>query len=372
MSYVNLGWFSEADRVANKVIDTNIALQDQEYILRNIVTTQGAYYELLDKSGKKISETGYMNIGALNQFNPQTWAANAAVSGQNLWDVWGSDMQEASWFSENEQMVENAGQKLGFALYAGMGVALQTGDPQLQQSMETVLKGIAEPGSVPAEVFNLALSDIIDSNLISENWRGDIQNATEKAVDGAADYIVDKSAYLTDKMAEIGDEAGEALKDHVIDVQEQEMLRELVDAYIKAGGDASNEMVQAIINGDWGKLSEFARGLGEDFKKNLVGGAALDAKTVADLVSDPAALKASVVDVDRFWKGTLIPTLKNNAEDAKKALDSGQFTQAQVYENYIKPLQTLNDYLPGGSKRSTGCSRKVRSILRTTFGSSIR
>jgi hypothetical protein len=116
----------------------------------------------------------------------------------------------------------------------------------------------------------------------------------------------------------------------------------------KAGGDAILAMIEAIKAGDLpGALALIGKEAGEEFAQNLLGAAALVPQSLAELIADPNALKSAAVDQDRFWQGTVLPTIKDNAEDAKKAFDSGQFTTEQIYENYIKPMSQLTDYMPG-------------------------
>ena len=116
-------------------------------------------------------------------------------------------------------------------------------------------------------------------------------------------------------------------------------MLELVAALKAHGGDVEAAMA------DIGKIG------GQAFEKNLVGGAALAPKALVDLINDPKAMEAAVVDQKKFWQGTLIPTIKSDLEEANKALASGQFTEAQVYDNYIKPLESILQYMPGWMSR---------------------
>lgn len=71
-----------------------------------------------------------------------------------------------------------------------------------------------------------------------------------------------------------------------------------------------------------------------------------DTKSLSELIYDPEELKKSVVDVDRFWEGTMLPDIKSKAESAKEAWESGQVTQDDIYKSLIEPLEALDEYTP--------------------------
>lgn len=327
----------------DKIQDQNVKLGEQEYILRRIGENQAANFQLLDAQNNVIAETGKIYNERLSNFSPLTWATDVAPKG-NLWESWGSAMNEEKWFADNEEMVENSGKQLGFALYTGMGVAIQSGDEQLKQSMEIVLKGIADPGSIPSEVFNLALADIIDADLISPEWKTDIQTAATDAV--SQDFVLDKEGALKLKFESLGEEVSQAMGDKIIDVTEQETLVALAEEYTKMGGDASEALIQAIQAKDWAEVGRLIGSeTGEGYKTGLFGAlqSGAEGKSLAELLADPAELQKAVTNWQTWSENTFQPQLKSDMESMNKLYQTGYSQDVKTVEEYLGKLQTIHE-----------------------------
>lgn len=108
------------------------------------------------------------------------------------------------------------------------------------------------------------------------------------------DVIVDPDKYLESQLAKIGDEAGNALKDGIVTVQEQVTIRELIDAYAAAGGNASDALIQALLNKDWAAVGTI---LGQETGEGFI--------TTLGALIDPAKIAAQkLLTSSEFWSKT--------------------------------------------------------------------
>lgn len=107
----------------------------------------------------------------------------------------------------------------------------------------------------------------------------------------------------------------------------------LIDALKKHGGN-----VEAVM-ADIGKIA------GESFKKNLVGGAAIELPSLAEMVKDPSLIMKNFENIDKFVKNYLIPQLSQDMDNAKKLIASG-VDENKIYDAYIRPLKSITDYMP--------------------------
>jgi TP901 family phage tail tape measure protein len=176
------------------------------------------------------------------------------------WDLRGSERNWAKFVMQNKPLVDNAGEELARELYEAMGrVTKWEGSDYgatLQESLNYVIQAVTSPGSVTEEVLNTALADLVRARVIAPRWADEIRAAASGAMDKLEDVIVDRGKYLETLMKQIGEDAGNALADGMISVQEQEALLKLVELYEKAGGDMGDALIQAIVNRDWSKVSE--------------------------------------------------------------------------------------------------------------------
>jgi TP901 family phage tail tape measure protein len=116
----------QTSSVRDKVIDTNIKLNEQDYIIRNIATSQGSYYKLLDASGKLIESTGLMTVGELASFSPARWA-------ESIVGVTAAAMDTYLNFAENlKSQMSGAGEEIGNAFAEGMVPDTATIDSRLE------------------------------------------------------------------------------------------------------------------------------------------------------------------------------------------------------------------------------------------------
>lgn len=263
---------------------------------------------------------------------------NVAVD--NAWEQWNSEPHMTQWAEDNKKVYESVGQDLGNALYYGMGIATVNGDKQLQQDMQNVLKAISDPGSVSKDILNMSLGDLIDHNIISSKWKPEIEQAANEALSG--DVIVNAGQALKTKMEDLGHEAGTALKDGILTVQEQETLTKLAEEYVKAGGNASDEMIKAILAKDWNGLGATIGGdTGRGFTSAIVGeikGAAIP--SITEMLKDPSKL-AAIGDIPLFIENTFQPALKREMAEMNKTYQSGYDVDMKAATEYVDKMEKV-------------------------------
>lgn len=141
----------QSSHVKDTVIDTNVALQGQEYIIRNIATTQGSYYKLLSSSGAYIGGTGLMDTGALGSFNPTRWALSLLPKQSAILDSYLT-------FSKNiEGEIHDAGEYISQTYLDGMNFDTTT---------------------IADSIYNLKMLEFYDP-----------EEAKAQGVDAATDYM---------------------------------------------------------------------------------------------------------------------------------------------------------------------------------------
>lgn len=183
----------------------------------------------------------------------------------NLWDAPDTTRSWTKFMGENEELAKQAGDLIIYELYNAQNAAIEAGDATLQESFGNVMKGLADPGSVPANVFNQSLADIIDAGYVSDGHRAAMQEIAEN--------------------------------------------------------DA------------------------EEFRKNLVGGMAIELPSLAEIIENPKLINESFEDMAKFQEGYLIPRISQNMDDIKELLGDGVSEEA-LYEAYIKPLKGIEGELP--------------------------
>jgi len=109
-------------------------------------------------------------------------------------------------------------------------------------------------------------------------------------------------------------------------------LGDLIDAgYVS---DAHRDDIAAIATAD-----------AEDYKKNLVGGMAIELPSLAEIIEDPKLINENFANIAKFQEGYLIPRITQNVEDIKELLTEG-VSEEKLKEAYIKPLYEIYDQLP--------------------------
>jgi len=287
------------------------------------------------------------------------WEEKIGWSGSSwtneMWG-WASDSDEGSdWITRTAEYLgqqltyayDSAGTQMKSKLMVG-GVDLISQNSSKIYSEDQLLAMLGLPPRAEMEAMGLAVGTDAAQNII-QGMKDQIPRE---------DIITDIEIYFRDEFNKLGESSGEALKDGILTVTEQDdllgtaqKLQELREEYPSIfeaiGGESSAALIDAILAGDWDKVAELGFQVGQDFKRNLVGGAALEGQSLADLIANPEEMEKAIANLDRWQQGTLIPTLNQNMADVKRAYESGFFTEDQIFEAYIKPLETVADYMPG-------------------------
>lgn len=133
-----------------------------------------ALKDLFDKGGFPLSEAVSLRL--------QGRAGEAAkielespIEVENLWDVSHTQKSWLKFNEENKDLASIAGREIMTDLYEAQIKTIEANDPTLNESLANVMKGLASPGSVSAELFNVALADLIDVGFVAEGHKKAMQ-----------------------------------------------------------------------------------------------------------------------------------------------------------------------------------------------------
>lgn len=154
--------------------------------------------------------------------------------------------------------------------------------------------------------------------------------------------IVDRDAILDNATDALQKSLTDAWSDGKLYDAEKAHLKQLAFEYEAAGGDMSDALVQAIKAGDWAAAGKYA---GEEFAKNLVGGAKIEMPSLLEMVEDPKLIMETFESIPKFQENYLIPRLTENMDEVKELMTSGVKEQ-DIIDAYIKPLEAVYDYMP--------------------------
>jgi len=154
--------------------------------------------------------------------------------------------------------------------------------------------------------------------------------------------IVDRDAMIDTATDALQKSLTDAWSDGKLYDAEKAHLKQLAFEYEAAGGDMSDALVQAIKAGDWASAGKYA---GEEFAKNLVGGAKIEMPSLLEMVEDPKLIMETFESIPKFQENYLIPRLTENMDEVKELMTSGVKEQ-EIIDAYIKPLEAVYDYMP--------------------------
>lgn len=154
--------------------------------------------------------------------------------------------------------------------------------------------------------------------------------------------IVDRDAILDNATDALQKSLTDAWSDGKLYDAEKAHLKQLAFEYEAAGGDMSDALVQAIKAGDWAAAGKYA---GEEFAKNLVGGAKIEMPSLLEMVEDPKLILETFESIPKFQENYLIPRLTENMDEVKELMTSGVKEQ-DIIDAYIKPLEAVYNYMP--------------------------
>jgi len=154
--------------------------------------------------------------------------------------------------------------------------------------------------------------------------------------------IVDRDAMIDTATDALRKSLTDAWSDGKLYDAEKAHLKQLAFEYEAAGGDMSDALVQAIKAGDWAAAGKYA---GEEFAKNLVGGAKIEMPSLLEMVEDPKLIMETFESIPKFQENYLIPRLTENMDEVKELMTSGVKEQ-EIIDAYIKPLEAVYDYMP--------------------------
>ena len=175
-----------------------------------------------------------------------------------------------------------------------------------------------------------------------------------------ADLIFAPETAIKSKIKELTDAAKAAFEDGIMTMgkdseqlnllglaQDLDMLHaRFPQEFEKIGGEAIKELEDALKRNDIVKaMSILGEIAGEEFKKNLVGGAKIEMPSLLEMVEDPKLILETFESIPKFQENYLIPRLTENMDEVKELMTSGVKEQ-EIIDAYIKPLEAVYDYMP--------------------------
>ncbi|MDD5048834.1 MAG: hypothetical protein PHH09_07865, partial [Methanoregulaceae archaeon] len=252
-----------------------------------------------------------------------------------------------------------------------------------ERAWETIL----DPDATEAQITGAlgVLSPVLEE-MGYENGDSYLLGLRERVADSGAelaDSIVDSGKYQEYKIEELGETWGNALKDSMINVQEQETLLGIVDALEDAGYEGSAALRQAILAEDWEGLGALIGGLtGDGFTTalNVLGGPALldgifrrtaggDLKeySLADLLDISKEERDLVIaDYGAWGKNILIPTISDLVGEMNTAWGEGYTENRKIVE--VALWDIIDAYHEFGTAFSKEQAKLVEDLEAGTIG----
>ncbi len=353
------------------------------------------------------------------------------IDKSSLWDKANTQRNWIKWTNDNADAVKRSGDQLSLEFYNAMnelgnasseavqgwadktGISFESAQATLSDDLQNVLKAIADPGSIPPDILNQSLADLIDAGVIGPQWREQIEEAGTQIVEGFEIPIANAGEWAKSELSKMAKEASDAWKEGLTQEEadaiaafepELEYIKtNFPDLFEQYGGEAMLRLIKAIkanggdveaamkqIGKDSGKafsdslldgvkkspsLKEIANAiaLGPDKLKELIANPyayawtdGIDqAKSILNAerdnithgIIDPAAARQDIISafepihaVLPDWFNNLNTLLKNN-----------RITLSQYYayfDNYMSQTEKLRestDKLSSSSTKGTGC-----------------
>ncbi|MDY0183979.1 MAG: phage tail tape measure protein [Proteiniphilum sp.] len=252
-----------------------------------------------------------------------------------------------------------------------------------ERAWETIL----DPDATEAQITGAlgVLSPVLEE-MGYENGDSYLLGLRERVAESGAelaDSIVDSGKYQEYKIEELGETWGNALKDSMINVQEQETLLGIVDALEDAGYEGSAALRQAILDEDWEGLGALIGGLtGDGFTTalNVLGGPALldgifrrtaggDLKeySLADLLDMSKEERDLIIaDYDAWGKNVLIPTISDLVGEMNTDWGEGYTENRKIVE--VALWDIIDAYHEFGTAFSKEQAKLVEDLEAGTIG----
>jgi TP901 family phage tail tape measure protein len=303
-----------------------------------------------------------------------------AQEGISPYDIWGTPQHWADYSAKYWGEIEDL---TILELYNLEDHLRSEGAAGWERAWETIL----DPDATEAQITGAlgVLSPVLEE-MGYENGDSYLLGLRERVAESGAelaDSIVDSGKYQEYKIEELGETWGNALKDSMINVQEQETLLGIVDALEDAGYEGSAALRQAILDEDWEGLGARIGGLtGDGFTTalNVLGGPALldgifrrtaggDLKeySLADLLDMSKEERDLIIaDYDAWGKNVLIPTISDLVGEMNTDWGEGYTENRKIVE--VALWDIIDAYHEFGTAFSKEQAKLVEDLEAGTIG----
>ncbi|HON37116.1 MAG TPA: hypothetical protein PLY52_12520, partial [Methanothrix sp.] len=240
---------------------------------------------------------------------------------------------QRSWIKymdENKDLAERAGDEIVYELYNAQAKAIEANDATLQESFSIVMKGLASPGSVSSDLFNMALADIIDAGFVSEGHRAAMQ---EIAIEDAEEYRKNLVGGMKIELPSLADIIEDPSK---IKGSFENMLK-FQEGYLIPRISENMEDVNSLLSEG---VSEDA--LYEAYIKPLYAIYEYLPSTLQDLLGD---LESGVIDLAKFGELYYTDVAGKIDEKAAAALEDIKSANARFYGEFLSDNASWQNYV---------------------------
>ncbi|HRT17809.1 MAG TPA: phage tail tape measure protein [Methanothrix sp.] len=271
--------------------------------------------------------------GLMGDLLRQHQAELAEINAQEPISLWDDPDNQRSWIKymdENKDLAERAGDEIVYELYNAQAKAIEANDATLQESFSIVMKGLASPGSVSSDLFNMALADIIDAGFVSEGHRAAMQ---EIAIEDAEEYRKNLVGGMKIELPSLADIIEDPSK---IKGSFENMLK-FQEGYLIPRISENMEDVNSLLSEG---VSEDA--LYEAYIKPLYAIYEYLPSTLQDLLGD---LESGVIDLAKFGELYYTDVAGKIDEKAAAALEDIKSANARFYGEFLSDNASWQNYV---------------------------
>jgi len=105
----------------------------------------------------------------------------SSIEIENLWDISDTQRNWDKWRDANKDAIEKTSDEIDLALYNAMNKIAETGDKTLGESLDNIMKALADPGSVDTAVLDQSLADLMGEGLLNASQSAEVKAAATKS-----------------------------------------------------------------------------------------------------------------------------------------------------------------------------------------------
>ena len=265
------------------------------------------------------------------QGNDDSIMSRLFINGQQIGDaVYGANREEslralldASGMAYNEANVLDLTDRPGSA---AIWRASQTADIVLDSFLDVTSSTKSEVEAAGQEIADAFADGMVPDKALIDSKLESLRNLQLYDPENAKAQGSENAIYYLDALSDAIEAYDEAKAKYLVEPDNDRAKADLERTRANLQAQLNANPLKATITTNWGQF---------------------DTKSLSDIIFDPAAMNAAAAVPEKFFMGTIVPGIQSGMEEAKAALATGQITEADVYDAFIKPLESVTEYLPG-------------------------